>query len=411
MARPAPRPLRRLKPPFLWLEGQGWFRALASGRGGHADDALFPTRSRLRLFEDGVELGPAHAPHDGIFQSGKGRYSHWAGAVWFSTSDGSDPNTNGRVYAYRLAAARPIVLTLGSCHLHQAMDRLERRGRLFRLAPTYDTINSTADARQLIEACLGDLDDPGLVRPVCAMPRASPLEERRRWISEADVVVLELAAPLTFELGGWTLNVALIRNRVVEPALARNERAWHAAARWYEQGLLRRQEETRLVAGAKLLRALGRRPPDWVRAVVTGARGRLTDREEMRSDLLRLREAVGKPIILASTPVIYTERGKPVSFTPNFFARLSDLGAELGMPVLHPHEIVRDLGVGKALQKDRQHLTTAGERAYSRALLGLIRQATGSRSAKVAEPGRDPVDQGQTPADPASSAFGSRSAA
>jgi len=58
--------------------------------------------STLRLFEDGRELGPAHAPHAEIRRQGKGRFSHWKGLLYFSSSDGNDPRTNGRRYTWRL---------------------------------------------------------------------------------------------------------------------------------------------------------------------------------------------------------------------------------------------------------------------------------------------------------------------
>lgn len=54
--------------------------------------------SRLVVLEDGRPLGPAHAPHDEVRQLGGGRFSHWAGYLLFSTSDGSDPRSNGRTY-------------------------------------------------------------------------------------------------------------------------------------------------------------------------------------------------------------------------------------------------------------------------------------------------------------------------
>ena len=57
--------------------------------------------SPLRLFEDGVELGPAHCAHDEIRARGGGRFSHWGGALYFSTSDNSDPRSNGRRYSVR----------------------------------------------------------------------------------------------------------------------------------------------------------------------------------------------------------------------------------------------------------------------------------------------------------------------
>lgn len=57
--------------------------------------------STLRLFEDGTELGPAHAPHGAIRDHGKGMFSHWGDQILFSASDNSDPRTNGRQYQAR----------------------------------------------------------------------------------------------------------------------------------------------------------------------------------------------------------------------------------------------------------------------------------------------------------------------
>ena len=55
-------------------------------------------RSELRLFEDGVEIGPPHSLHADVRALGEGRYSHWGDTVYFSSSDNSDPLTNGRRY-------------------------------------------------------------------------------------------------------------------------------------------------------------------------------------------------------------------------------------------------------------------------------------------------------------------------
>ena len=58
--------------------------------------------SKLRLFEDGNELGPAHTLHATIREQGKGLFAHWVNALWFAASDGSDPRTNGRKYTWRI---------------------------------------------------------------------------------------------------------------------------------------------------------------------------------------------------------------------------------------------------------------------------------------------------------------------
>jgi len=53
------------------------------------------------LYEDGRPLGPAHAAHASIRSAGHGAFSHWKDALYFATSDNSDPNLNGRQYALR----------------------------------------------------------------------------------------------------------------------------------------------------------------------------------------------------------------------------------------------------------------------------------------------------------------------
>jgi hypothetical protein len=57
--------------------------------------------SRLRLYEDGLPLTYAHADHAAIRRDGRGKYSHWQGAIYFSTRDNTDPRSNGRRYVYK----------------------------------------------------------------------------------------------------------------------------------------------------------------------------------------------------------------------------------------------------------------------------------------------------------------------
>ncbi len=54
------------------------------------------------LLEDGRAIGPGNALHADIGTKGGGLFSFWKGNLYFSTSDNSDPRTNGRKYTLRL---------------------------------------------------------------------------------------------------------------------------------------------------------------------------------------------------------------------------------------------------------------------------------------------------------------------
>jgi pectate lyase len=69
------------------------------------DSNTQPTVSTLKLYENGVELGPAHSVHNDIRTIGKGRFSHWGTGLYFTASDNSNPLTNGRKYTYTLTGS------------------------------------------------------------------------------------------------------------------------------------------------------------------------------------------------------------------------------------------------------------------------------------------------------------------
>jgi hypothetical protein len=75
------------------------FAARTSSDLGPADSSQNPYASPLLLFEDGVELGPPHTLHETIRGHGLGHFSHWRNTLLFSTSDNSDPRSNGRDYS------------------------------------------------------------------------------------------------------------------------------------------------------------------------------------------------------------------------------------------------------------------------------------------------------------------------
>ena len=83
---------------------------------GHGDSLDSKSTSNLRLFDDNRELGPPHSMHADIRAMGHGMFSHWSNSIYLSSSDGTDPKSNGRTYHVRYSAypasGAPKLLTL-----------------------------------------------------------------------------------------------------------------------------------------------------------------------------------------------------------------------------------------------------------------------------------------------------------
>lgn len=95
-----------LYPPYGNEAGMAWraqhilpFDANALRRVPADDPAVNDARSPVLIYEEGRQLGPAHSNFADISKLGHGRFSYWTDQGFlFSTSDGSDPNRNGRRY-------------------------------------------------------------------------------------------------------------------------------------------------------------------------------------------------------------------------------------------------------------------------------------------------------------------------
>jgi SAM-dependent methyltransferase len=86
--------------PFVHQRGQMW-QISAPQLCRLADNTSAPDeqhRSPVFVFENDRQLALPHSLHEDIRRRGTGRFSHWGDCIYFSTSDGSDPNLNGRLY-------------------------------------------------------------------------------------------------------------------------------------------------------------------------------------------------------------------------------------------------------------------------------------------------------------------------
>jgi|ERR1041385_2467400 hypothetical protein len=89
----------RLHGPFARFNLSGFAYVARVHQLNQLGDLPDSDRSPVMLYEDNRVLGPAHSLHDDVANSGGGRFSHWKDiGIVFSTSDNTDPNSNGRTY-------------------------------------------------------------------------------------------------------------------------------------------------------------------------------------------------------------------------------------------------------------------------------------------------------------------------
>jgi MoaA/NifB/PqqE/SkfB family radical SAM enzyme len=88
---------RALVGPFRHDGGRAW---VARNMPAYGDEQGAPLRSSLCIYEDDLRLTSAHHAHAAIRLGGGGRYAHWRDRLFFSATDDSDPNTNGRTYSF-----------------------------------------------------------------------------------------------------------------------------------------------------------------------------------------------------------------------------------------------------------------------------------------------------------------------
>jgi radical SAM protein with 4Fe4S-binding SPASM domain len=128
--------------------------------GLEGDSPTLSFHSRLRLYEDGTLLGPPYANHLVIRDRGRGRYSHWGTQLLFSSSDNTDPRTNGRQYSYRILAEGEDMLSMPSTMHVGITSACNLTCRICRTdEPYHGSTLSDADIDHLIEHAFPHLSE------------------------------------------------------------------------------------------------------------------------------------------------------------------------------------------------------------------------------------------------------------
>jgi radical SAM protein with 4Fe4S-binding SPASM domain len=133
--------------------------------------------SHAELLEDGVPLPFPKSVHDAIRKQGEGRYSVWGHALYFSTSDNSDPSDNGRSYELKVPHGRIrlqglVVNSVSGQNILKAWEEYREGVEVMSAKPTMISLVSTADC---------NIDCPGcsqnMVRLVRVQHRAETVPD------------------------------------------------------------------------------------------------------------------------------------------------------------------------------------------------------------------------------------------
>ena len=323
-----------------------------------SDSADAPVASRLRLAEDDLPLSPRHAEHDAIATEGGGRYSHWDGVLLFSTSDGTDPNTNGRVYSLYRGAPTIRMLAFGSCHVHGAIDNLTRRGLAYSLRRTPFLTFTPRETLQLIEFDFGRLQVPEILQPF-AVPRDAETVLPAA-ASAADVLILEFTQAIDIVCGPVDIMRRAVVHRIVRPVSTLGPAETRIVNRWYNHGLIQRDEAVRSQTAEQLLALIPLIDIDQAaaREIVTQARGSMQSAEEVAGTIGRICEALrAAHVSVISAPNMYMPDGRPVAFPVNFPKELEQICRDLDLPLLKLADLVAARGGAYALKPDLHHFT------------------------------------------------------
>ncbi len=364
---------RVIQGPFIRGDGLEWLLPLPEGDFGPSDDADAPARSRLILSEDGSPLSP-HAIHSEIVALGQGRFSHWGGWLRFSSSDGSDPNINGRVYSVdRSDAARPSLLALGSCHMHAAVRALARQDKVEPVWSSPALSYSPGETLQLLRHFSGEDEISGELTDIALS--APPAGGLSTLLGAAEYAAVEFSALTDIEMCGLRLIRSRVDDILLAPLVALGPAEGAVARKWYIYGLLRRNEKARSAAVEEMLPLLDRVPDlhPLARQVLLMARGRPSTIDQALDDFSAITGMLGASrVALMLSHNLFSPRGDPVSWDGYFPEEMKAAAMGRGIRAFLSCDVVLAAGVEAAMESDLLHFRPSLDAAIGSAILATL---------------------------------------
>ena len=360
-----------LRPPFHHVAGFSWQTQLPSDLNFPTDTNDKPHDSPLGLLEGGQAIGEPHSVHAKIVSEGRGCFSYWHDTLYFSTSDNSDPNVNGRDYAIALPTietdrktdkGRPRILSLGSCQVHDPVWDLHRRGLATAVigeSGIWSNSHCFAEHLQLLEYCRGNLQVPREIRlHMFGNPDFDPQASNGNPYDNADVILAEICTQFEFVFDRWLLNRNLIAERLVKRAEEWGEGAQHAAVDWFWNGFVKDTDEgNRKSRATKLLEFLPREgiQAEVDRMIVSEAHAVRLDAVTMQQRMEEFKESISAPLAIVSHILRYMPDGRPIIWPSGYLQMLNDVCRKMDVPIINPCRLVMRYGVDSGMTEDMGH--------------------------------------------------------
>ncbi len=351
----------RLPGPYLNAEGHAYRAMTSIAFTGPYDSSAAPRASRLVIYEDDKPLGPRHSVFEIIARDGLGCYAHFLGQVNFSTTDNSDPNTNGRTYSYAVGEPSPATVGLGGCHMNSLVRSIQRAGALqlrgIGMGPSY----SPLEQLRLVERQLGLQQEPEVLASlaVSTLPDANDLLTPD---TDVDLLLVETTAHTNALVGEVCLNRAQIMSHILGPSEALGREVYEQVSRWYSQGILKCDDDARESAAREVLPRIAGTELDTpaIRLAFAEARGVRETPAEMTERLAAIRDLLGpKRMMVIRGPNVFFPDGRSISWGANLAAEMREVTTALRIPLIDLGDLVKEKGFEFSVLPDLTHHTDA----------------------------------------------------
>ncbi|WP_448951188.1 hypothetical protein [Labrys neptuniae] len=276
------------------------------------------------------------------------------------------------------------VFVLGSCRLHRPMEEIAATGR----CSHYDGgsrayLHSVGEAVQRLRWMRGETHIPDGMAPYVFSTERTPVltPAAQREQAKAEFLLVEIASEKELICDGVYLQLNYLHRHLLSP-LGEGGKAW-----WKEMLQTRKISATtaeKVIASEQFAEA-GFGEADA--RILRGAYCEMADEEALRQGLIELRRLWGKPMAAVSHVGLPLQDGRVLVSREAFIARVSKIGAELGIPVFEPRDVIEAVGRTRALERqgaDLDHYDPNFEQMYGWYLLNRVIRPNASPLADMA---------------------------